>query len=105
MIFRLHNDDNGENLAGHHSRTGAFTTFGAAQLGIHAVQGLGTLADGAAAEAIGAPVAVGLAGVAVGLAGLVGLTAATMFVMNWAQLRARLIQAQQAEAEATGTGP
>jgi hypothetical protein len=49
---------------------------------MHAVQGLGTLADGA-----------------------VGLTAATMVVMNWTHLRARLIQAQQAEAEATSTGP
>ena len=65
---------------------------------MHAVQGLGILADGAAAEAIGVSVAVGPAY-------LVGLTAATMVVMNWTHLRARLIQAQQAEAEATGTGP
>ena len=65
---------------------------------MHAVQGLGILADGVAAEVIGAPVTAGLAG-------LVGLTAAAMLVMNWTHLRAGLIQAQQAEAEATGTGP
>ena len=65
---------------------------------MHAVQGLSILADGAAAEAIGVSVAVGLAY-------LVGLTAATMLVMNWTRLHARLIQAQQAGAEATGTSP
>ena len=43
--------------------------------------------------------------VAVGQADLVGLAAAAMLVTNWTHLRARLIQAQQAEAEATGTGP
>jgi hypothetical protein len=59
---------------------------------------LGILADGAAAEAIGVSVAVGLAY-------LVGLTAATMLVMNWTHLHARLIRALQAEAEATGTSP
>ena len=37
---------------------------------------------------------------AVGLAGLVGLAAAAMLAMNWTHLRARLIQAQQAEATA-----
>ena len=36
---------------------------------------------------------------AVGLAGLVGLTAATMLAMSWTHLRARLIQAQQAETK------
>ena len=36
--------------------------FGVAQSGLYAVRGLGILADGAVAEAIGAPLAVGLAG-------------------------------------------
>lgn len=45
------------------------------------------------AQVTGAPLAVGLAG-------LVGLTAATMLAMNWTHLRARLIQAQQAEVTA-----
>ncbi|MGH3235664.1 MAG: hypothetical protein ACRDOH_20915, partial [Streptosporangiaceae bacterium] len=33
---------------------------------------------------------------------LVGLTAATMLAMSWTHLRVSLIQAQRAEAEATG---
>ena len=64
-----------------------------AQSGLYAVQGLGILAGGAAAQAIGAPLAVGLAG-------LVGVTAATMLAMSWTHLRGRLIQAQRGEAEA-----
>jgi len=43
----------------------------------------GILADGAVARAIGAPLAVGLAG-------LLSLTAATVFAMSWTHLRARL---------------
>jgi MFS family permease len=66
--------------------------FGVAQSGLSAVQGLGILAGGAVAQAIGPAFAVGLAG-------LVGLTAATMLAMSWTNLRARLIQAQ-AEADA-----
>ena len=69
--------------------------FGVAQPGLYAVQGLGILAGGAAAQAIGAPLAVGLAD-------LVGVTAATMLTMSWTHLRARLIQAQRGEAEALG---
>jgi MFS family permease len=69
--------------------------FGLAQSGLYAVQGLGILAGGAVAQAIGAQLAVGLAG-------LVGLTAATMLAMSWTHLRVRLIQAQRAEAETTG---
>ena len=69
--------------------------FGVAQSGLYAVQGLGILAGGAAAEAIGAPLAVGLAG-------LVGVTAATMLAMSWTHLRGSLIQAQRGEAEALG---
>jgi hypothetical protein len=45
--------------------------------------GLGILAGGAVAQAIGAPLAVGLAG-------LVGVTAATMLAMSWAHLHVRL---------------
>jgi MFS family permease len=57
--------------------------FGLAQSGLYAVQGLGILAGGALAQAIGAPFAVGLAGLA-------GVTAATVLAMNWASLRAGL---------------
>jgi hypothetical protein len=59
-----------------------------AQSGLYAVQGLGILADGAVAQAIGAPLAVGLAG-------LIGLTAATMFAVSWTQLHGYLPQAAQ----------
>ena len=52
--------------------------FGLAQSGLYAVQGLGILAGGAA-QAIGAPLAVGLAG-------LIGVTAATMLAVSWTQL-------------------
>ena len=69
--------------------------FGVAQSGLYAVQGLGILAGGAAAQAIGAPLAVGLAD-------LLGLTAATMLAMSWTHLRGRLIQAQRTEAETAG---
>jgi MFS family permease len=65
--------------------------FGLAQSGLYAVQGLGILVGGAVAEAIGAPLAVGLAG-------LVGLTAAAMLAVNWTQLRASAAQVQQPEA-------
>ena len=47
------------------------------------------------AQAIGAPLAVGLAD-------LVGVTAATMLAMSWTHLRGRLIQAQRGEAEPVG---
>ena len=66
------------------------SAFGLAQSGLYAVQGLGILAGGAIAQAIGAQLAVGLAG-------LVGLTAATMLAMRWTHLRLRLIQAQRAQ--------
>jgi MFS family permease len=60
--------------------------FGLAQSGLYAVQGLGILAGGALAQAIGASFAVGLAG-------LVGVTAATVLAMNWASLHAGLTRA------------
>ncbi len=69
--------------------------FGVAQSGLYAVQGLGILAGGAMAQAIGAPLAVGLAG-------LMGLTAATMLAMSWTHLRAPLIEAQRAETGTAG---
>jgi predicted MFS family arabinose efflux permease len=62
--------------------------FGLAQSGLYAVQGLGIAAGGAIAQAIGAPLAIGLAG-------LVGLTAATMLAMSWTRLRVQLIAAQR----------
>jgi MFS family permease len=65
--------------------------FGLAQSGLYAVQGLGILVGGAVAEAIGAPLAVGLAG-------LVGLTAAAMLAVNWTQLHGSAAQAQPPEA-------
>lgn len=65
--------------------------FGLAQSGLYAVQGLGILAGGAVAQAIGAPLAVGLAG-------LIGLTAATMLAVSWTQLGDHLPPARQPEA-------
>jgi MFS family permease len=65
--------------------------FGLAQSGLYAVQGLGILAGGAVAEAIGPTLAVGLAG-------LIGLTAATMLAMTWVHLRGRAIAAQRTTA-------
>jgi len=65
--------------------------FGLAQSGLYAVQGLGILAGGAVAQAIGAPLAVGLAG-------LIGLTAATMLAVSWTQLHGHLPAPQQTGA-------
>ena len=65
--------------------------FGLAQSGLYAVQGLGILAGGAVAQAIGAPLAVGLAG-------LIGLTAATMLAVSWTQLHGHLPPAPAPEA-------
>jgi hypothetical protein len=56
-------------------------------------RGLGILAGGAVAQAIGAPLAVGLAG-------LVGVTAATMLTISWAYLHVRLTQARHPETAA-----
>jgi hypothetical protein len=62
--------------------------FGLAQSGLYAVQGIGILAGGAVAQAVGPTLAVGLAG-------LTGLTAAAMLAMVWTHLRGRAIQAQR----------
>jgi hypothetical protein len=67
--------------------------FGVAQSSLYAVQGLGIVAGGAVAQVTGAPLAVGLA----------GLTAVTTLAMSWTHLRARLIQAQQAETKTAGS--
>jgi hypothetical protein len=69
--------------------------FGQAQSGLYAVQGLGILAGGAVAQAIGPPLAVGLAG-------LIGLTTAAMLAATWAQLDTATPRAEQAEAVASG---
>jgi MFS family permease len=58
--------------------------FGLAQSGLYAVQGLGIMAGGAAAQAIGAPLAVAVAGFA-------GLIAATMLAVSWTRVRGTLI--------------
>jgi MFS family permease len=65
--------------------------FGLAQSGLYGVQGLGILAGGAVAQAIGAPLAVGLAG-------LIGLTAATMLAVSWTQLHGHLPEARPPRA-------
>ena len=61
--------------------------FGLAQSGLYAVQGIGILAGGAVAQAIGPTLAVGLAGLA-------GLTAAAMLAMTWIGLRGQAVAAQ-----------
>jgi MFS family permease len=62
--------------------------FGVAQSGLYAVQGLGILAGGVAANSIGAPMTVSLAG-------LLGLCAATGLSLNWTGLRGKVIAAQR----------
>ncbi len=70
--------------------------FGLARSGLYAVQGLGILADGTVAQAIGAPLAIALAG-------LIGLTAAAMLAASWTQLHGYLPQAQQPEPQGPRT--
>ena len=62
--------------------------FGVVQSGLYAVQGLGILAGGAAASALGAQAAVAVAGLA-GLCAAIGLTA------SWSRLRTRVMDRQQ----------
>jgi MFS family permease len=57
--------------------------FGLAQSGLFAVQGLGIMAGGAVAQAVGAPLAVALAGLA-------GLIAAIMLAVSWTRVRGAL---------------
>jgi MFS family permease len=60
------------------------SAFGVAQSGLYAVQGLGIAIGGAAAESIGAPMSISLAG-------LLGLTAATALAVSWNHLRGKVI--------------
>lgn len=71
--------------------SGRARAFGLAQSGLLAVQGLGILAGGAAADIIGPPVAVGLAG-------LLGLCGAAVLAMSWTLRRGDLIAAMRARS-------
>ena len=73
--------------------SGRARAFGLAQSGLLAVQGLGILIGGAAAQAIGAHLVVALAG-------LIGLTAATLLSMGWTHRRGEMIASMRALAEA-----
>ena len=68
--------------------------FGLAQSGLLAVQGLGILIGGAAAEAIGPHLVVGLAG-------LLGLTAATILAMGWTHRRGAMIASMRSRSESS----
>jgi MFS family permease len=72
---------------------GRASAFGLAQSGLLAVQGLGILIGGAAAQAIG-PHQV------VALTGLLGLTTATLLAMGWTHRRGEMIASVRARAEA-----
>jgi MFS family permease len=61
--------------------------FGVVQSGLYAVQGLGILAGGAAASALGAQAAVAVAGFA-------GLCAAIGLAVSWSRLRSRALDRQ-----------
>src|SRR6201994_4332035 len=71
--------------------SGRGRAFGLAQSGLLAVQGLGILAGGAVANAVGAPVAVGLAG-------MLGLAAAAILAMSWTLRRGAVMAAARAHA-------
>ena len=73
--------------------TGRARAFGLAQSGLLAAQGLGILAGGAAAQAIGPQLVVALSG-------LLGLTSATMLAMGWTHRRSELIAGLRARSEA-----
>ncbi len=75
--------------------SGRARAFGLAQSGLLAVQGLGILAGGAVANAIGAPVAVGLAG-------LLGLCASAVLAMSWTIRRGDVIAEMRARTAGTG---
>jgi MFS family permease len=55
------------------------SAFGVAQSGLYAAQGIGILGGGAAAQLVGVPLAVAVAG-------LLGLCAATRLAVNWSRL-------------------
>lgn len=73
--------------------SGRASAFGLAQSGLLAAQGLGILIGGAAAQAIGEHLVVGLSG-------LLGLTAATLLAMGWTHRRGDMIAGMRARAEA-----
>jgi Na+/melibiose symporter-like transporter len=73
--------------------SGRASAFGLAQSGLLAVQGLGILIGGAAAQAIGPHLVVALAG-------LLGLTTATLLAMGWTHRRGEMIASMRARAEA-----
>jgi MFS family permease len=62
--------------------------FGVAQSGLYAAQGIGILVGGVIADALGAPMAVGLAG-------LVGVCAAAGLAVNWTRLCGAVIASQR----------
>jgi MFS family permease len=68
--------------------------FGLAQSGLLAVQGLGILIGGAAAEVIGPHLVVGLAG-------LLGLTSATILAMGWTHRRGAMIASMRSRSESS----
>lgn len=65
----------------HLTPDGRARAFGLAQSGLLAVQGLGIIAGGAVADAVGPPLAVGLAGAA-------GTVVAAVLAVSWARTRA-----------------
>ncbi|MFC9977397.1 MFS transporter [Spirillospora sp. NPDC127200] len=71
---------------------GRAQAFGLAQSGILAGQGLGILAAGAAAQALGPETVVALAGA-------LGLSAAAMMTLNWNQVRGRVIAGMRERSE------
>ena len=71
---------------------GRARAFGLAQSGLLAAQGIGILAGGAAAQAIGPQLVVALSG-------LLGLTAATLLAMGWTHRRSAMIASMRARQE------
>jgi MFS family permease len=77
--------------------SGRARAFGLAQSGLLAVQGLGILIGGAAAQAIGPQLVVALAG-------LLGVMSATILAMGWTHRRSELIASMRARSEASQAG-
>jgi MFS family permease len=71
---------------------GRARAFGLAQSGLLAAQGLGILAGGAAAQAIGPELVVALSG-------LLGLTAATVLALGWTHRRSAMIASIRARSD------
>jgi MFS family permease len=77
--------------------SGRARAFGLAQSGLLAVQGLGILIGGAAAQALGPQLVVALAG-------LLGVMSATILAMGWTHRRSELIASMRARSEASQAG-